>query len=210
MVMSDTECARCGSPMPARGVCPVCEISHDFGGAKASSAVEPAPEAPAPTPLGRLWQSGRLGALLAAFCFLAAAFVPLVYVKFLGTPGPRQPVTAVEMALAQGPFGRYLKSALVFALPGAALGLLQFVISRRTRAAMVSTRPLLLVVSLIPVVAAVMPLLKLAKRQRFDYGVGPALALVALGAVAGTLSALHFGRGVPDEHERERDDDEEE
>lgn len=196
--------------MPNGGVCPVCEIPHrpDDERAAVHTVIEPA----APTVLGRLWQSGRLAVAIAAACFALATFVPLVSVRQVHGATARMALTPLQMITAEGSYGKELKSVVLFALPGASLGLLQFLYSRRTRSVMLASRPLVLVVSVLPLVAAVLPVLKILKYQRFDYGLGPAMVLVGIGTVAGVVGAVQFGRGVSDppprrEHEHQDVDD---
>jgi hypothetical protein len=166
--------------------------------------------APAATALGRFWQSGRMGVALAAVCFLVATVVPLVTVQHPSGLLPRVAATPVQMLLGDGVYGRYLKSTILFALPTAGLALLSFLMSRRTRAVMLASRPLVLVVALIPAMAGVLPILKLAKRQLLRYSLGPAVVLIALGVFAGVVGALQFGNGVPEPRARGRDDDDDE
>jgi hypothetical protein len=202
--MTNTDCPRCGSPMVAGGVCPVCEIPHHADDGRAPAALEPA----APTALGRFFQSGRLAVLVAAAGFLGATVAPLVSVKHTGEPGARAWLTPAAMILSEGRYGRELRGATLIVLPGAALGLLSFLLSRRTRSAMLATRPLLLVVSALPLMAAVLAALRLGKHDRYDWAFGPGMALVALGACAGLLGALQFGRGTRDPAPRRARDDE--
>lgn len=204
--MQDIDCPRCGARMPGGGVCPVCEIPHHADDGRAPAKVEP----PAETLLGRLWQSGRLAAGVAALCFALATVVPLFSVQRVHGVAARVAVTPLQMITAEGPYGRELKSAVMLALPGAAFGLLSFLWSRRTRGVMLASRPLVLVVALIPAMAAALPVLKIQKHHRFEVSPGVGMALVALGVIAGGVGALRFGRGVPEAPPRRlRDEDEE-
>jgi hypothetical protein len=192
--------------MKRGGVCPVCEIPHSFP--DGHGPIEPL-VAPATTVLGRFWQSGRMGVALAAACFLVATVVPLVTVQHAGGLSPRVGATPLQMVLGDGVYGPYLKSTILFTLPAAGLALMSFLMSRRTRAVMLASRPLVLVVALIPALAGALPILKLAKRHVhvLRYSLGPAAVLIALGVFAGVVGALQFGNGVPEPAARGRDDD---
>ena len=75
---------------------------------------------------------------------------------------------------------------------------------------MLATRPLVLVVSILPVLAAVVPAARIAKHHRFEFAYEIGLALLACGAVAGIVGAIQFGNGVPTPPARrhaEEDDD---
>jgi hypothetical protein len=76
---------------------------------------------------------------------------------------------------------------------------------------MTATRPLVLVVSLLPAFSAVLQGLKLSRHPEILHGWAFGVAFLALGALAGSLGALQFGRGVPDPDPRRRhgDDDDE-
>ena len=223
-VMSDTECRRCGSPMVRGGVCPVCEMADDGASIAPPTAASSAAsgtagttvtvELPAATPLARLWQSGRLAVGVSAACFVLATVIPLVSVQRVGVVAPRVGRSALAMILGQGPFGREMHSSALLAVPAAAIALLSFLITRRTRSVMLATRPLLLAVAVIPLLAATLPVLKLDRRHRFDYELGPAVAVIALGTLAGVIGAVRFGRGTSDPPPRRRagrdeDDDQE-
>lgn len=203
------------------GVCPVCEMPDEpepvapapelaarnarAGAAAARGTVEPA----AATPLGRLWQSGRLAVGVAAACFVLATVIPLVTVQRvgLGVPtaaSPRVGKSPIAMITGEGPYGREMRSSAMLALPAAAIGLVSFLITRRTRAVMVASRPLVLAVAVIPLLAAGLPVLKLGKRHRFDYSMAPGMAVIALGALAGVVGAVQFGRGTTDPPPRRR------
>lgn len=191
------ECARCGAAADAaEGTCPVCELPLEPAGPSHVGDSSSASVQPAATLVGRLWQSGRLAVLVAAALFLVATFVPLVHVQRSHEVGPRVSASAYLLAMGEGVYGRELKSSVVLAIPAAALGLVSFVYSRRAGSHMRASRPLVLVVSLLPLAAAVLPLLRLARIDRFKYDPGPALVLVALGAVSGLLGGLRFGTGV--------------
>ncbi len=69
---------------------------------------------------------------------------------------------------------------------------------------MLASRPLVLAVTLFPVMAATLSVLKLDKHHRFDYGLGPAGVFVALGTIAGGPGAGLVGRGVKEAAPRSR------
>ncbi len=188
------------------GVCPVCEIPFHAEDGRAP----PPPEKPVDSFVGRLWQSGRL-ALLGAVTLLAlATVVPLLTVTRIDHLGPSASKSPLALITADGEYGRELKSTTLIAVPGAAFFLLTFLWSRRTRPDAVASRPLVLVVSLLPLMGAVMPVLKLGKHHRFDYSLGPAFGLIALATVMGVLAATRFGRGMPEPRRLLRRDDDSE
>lgn len=185
--------------MPKGGVCPVCELSDDVERAL-PGGVEP----PAPTTMGRFWQSGRAGLLLAAMLFAAASVVPLWSVQARPPALARVGVTAWEMIVGEGPLGTEMKSVVMVVVPAAALALFQLLLVRRTRSSMVASRPLMLVLALLPLVAGLVPALRLGRLQRRQYGAHAGMVLLGLGAALGALGASRFGAGVAPEPDRKR------
>jgi hypothetical protein len=189
--------------MPVGGVCPVCEIPHDAEDGAQRLTVE----RPADSVLGRFWQSGRLASLVAAVCFAFGTVVPFFSIQRADHLGAVVSKSVLDMLSAAEPYGRELKSTMLMAIPGAAVFLATMVWTRRTRSSMTASRPLLLVVAILPLVAAVFKLLVLGKHHRFEHTLGPGFALVAFGSIAGIVGAIQFGRGVSDEPGRRRDDE---
>ena len=191
--------------MTAGGVCPVCEIAHHAN----DGLAPPAPEKPAGTFTGRLWQSGRL-ALIAAVVLLGLATVaPLLNLQRADHLAPRVAKSTLALITADGLYGHEVKSTTLIAVPGAAFFLLTFVWSRRTRPVAVASRPLLLVTSLLPLMGAALLVLKIAKHHRFDYSFGPGFVLIVFGTAMGILAATQFGTGMPEPRRRfGRDEDE--
>lgn len=191
------ECAQCGAAADAAAVtCPVCELPLD-GSARANTSLQTT-EPEASTFAARAWQSGRGAVIAAAAFFVAATFAPLVTVQRAHEVGPRVRAAAWQLALGEGMYGAELKSAVVLAIPAAALGLLSFVWSRRSGPIMRASRPLVLVVSIIPLAAAVLPLMRMNRLERFKYEPGVAIGLVVLGTVLGVIGSMRFGTGVPE------------
>lgn len=188
-------------------VCPVCEIPFHAEDGRAPEA----PEKPVDSLLGRLWQSGRMALLCAVALLTLATVVPLLTVQRAHHIGSTVSKSPLALITADGEYGRELKSTTLIAVPGAAFFLLTFLWSRRTRPSAVAARPLVLAISLLPLMGAVMPVLKLGKHNRFEYSLGPAFALIALGTLMGILAATRFGRGLPEPrrslHRDDNDDD---
>ncbi len=193
--------------MPRGGVCPVCEMPHDPDAARSSIESGGHAEPEDASAIGRWWRSGRLAIAVASACFLTGTFLPLIYVQHRLGLLPRLSASPLDMISAAGPYGRELRSMVVFVIPATAAGLASFLLSRRHGSVMVATRPLVFVVALLPLIGAVLPVLKIAKHHRLNYSVGPGLVFVLVGVAAGLLGALTFGRGVPDPRPRDRDDD---
>lgn len=189
--MHEVACAHCGAMMKPEGHCPVCELPA-------------APSAPAqvpvdPSPLARWWRSGQLAVLLAAGSFLGSLFLPLMTRVPMVIDREVHPAVSVSpLDLAMGTYSAFKGQMTAWMLPGAGLFLLSLLRSRRRGAAMRASRLLVGVVSLMPLMSAVMPFLKLKKRG-VEAGVGPALALIVAGVAMGLLGALWFGRDVEDE-----------
>ncbi len=185
----------------------MCEIPYHANDGRAPDA----PETPAETFAGRLWQSGRLALLISVALFVMGTVLPLITVQRADHLGPRVAKSPIALITADGTYGTELKSATLIAVPGAAFFLLTFLWSRRTRSVALASRPLVLVTALLPLFGAVMPVLKLKKHLHFDYTWGPAIAFIALGTAMGVFAALRFGRGMPEPRRRSvlREDDDE-
>lgn len=189
--------------MRSGGVCPVCEIAHH-----ADDGLGPAPpEKPADTLFGRLWQSGRLALLAAIALLFAATVAPLLTVQRADHLGARVAKSPLSLITADGLYGHELKSTTLIAVPAAAFFLLTFLWSRRTRGVALASRPLVLVISLLPSMGAVLLFLKLGKHNRFEYTIGPGFALIVMATAMGIVAATRFGRGMPEARRRLRRDD---
>lgn len=166
-------------------------------------------EAPADSAVGRLWQSGRLAVLSAGVLLVASMFLPLLFVQRTDHLGPRVSKSPYEMITSEAPYGRELRSTTLLAVPGAAVALASFLASRRTRSVMLASRPLVLVVSLLPLLAAVFVVLRLGRHARFEHAYGPGFAFIVIAGVMGCVGATQFGRGVSDPPRRHNrlDDD---
>lgn len=195
--MSDTVCPRCGAEKPPAGPCAAC----------AFEAGEPATvahaRAVAPTSsLARWWESGRLSVLLAGLCLLGALGLPLLGGLTIRVDGEfHTDVTVRPWDLLMGTYPALRGRLSAWLLPGAGLFLLSLLRSRRTAPAMMATRPLIGTVSIAPVVALVLPILRLRDRGGAPV-VGAALALGALGVVLCWHAAAVFGRGMPERIEK--------
>jgi hypothetical protein len=188
--------------MKVGGVCPVCEIPHD-------AALAPARPEPAPAPgvLQRHWDSGRLPVIVAVLCFAAAVFLPLARgVRLRNTQGREVVVDVQPYDLASATYPALHGRMTAWFLPGAALFLLSMLRSRRTGSAMAASRPVVAVVSLAPLISAVMPFLLLKKHGQSP-DVGPAALVILLGVVLGVLGATRFGQGVPEKPRPGSDED---
>jgi hypothetical protein len=181
--------------MTAGAVCPVCEIPYHANDGRSPT---PPVERPAPTFVGRLWQSGRLALSICVALLALGTFVPILNLQRANHLGPRVSKTPFELITAEGTYGTELKSTTLIAVPGAAFFLLTFLWSRQTRSAALASRPLVLAISLLPLLGAVMPVLKLGKHDRYDYHFGPAYVLILLATVFGVIAALRFGNGLPE------------
>lgn len=191
--MDETTCRHCGATMQPDEPCPVCELP-------ASST--PSGELIERPLLARLWRSGQLPVGAAALAFLGALFTPLLTRVPMVVDREWRPDTAVRpLDLALNTFPALRGQLTAWMLPGAAVFLLSLLRSRRDGASMRASRMLVAVVSLAPLLSALMPWLKLKKRG-VDAGLGPAFALVAVGVVFGLLGALWFGRDVEDRGRR--------
>jgi len=193
--MTDTACPRCGFPEPQTEVCPICD-----------QPVEVRAERPAGTLASRALQNGSAGLLGAVAVLVAALAVPLLTLEQRGVAGSRARVSIWSMINAEGRYGAETKSMVLLAVPGAAFFLLSFVLSRRTRRAAASSRPLVFVVSILPVMAVALPPLRLQRHESLVWSFGPAYALVMVAAALGVSSALHFGTGMPEPRPRARID----
>lgn len=179
-------CPHCGAERTVALTCPVCELKYDAHA-----------EAAAPTALGRAWQSGRLALGLAAGLLAVALFVPFATMKLLSiADSPAQPVTLLDMALQSGPLGREIKSVTVLAVPFAAALMAQFLFTRTTGSAMRASRPLLFMVSVLPLVSMFTGFLRLKKSIRHEVALSFAPAFVAAATVLGIFAAIKFGTGV--------------
>ena len=191
--MSDTVCARCGAEKPPIGPCAVCAFeAGDSAAVAPTSADAPASE------LARWWESGRLSVLLAGLCFLGALGLPLLSGLTLRVGGELATnVTVRPWDLLMGTYPALRGRLSAWLLPGAGLFLLSLLRSRRAAPAMMATRPLIATMSLGPVVALVLPIVRLRDRGGTPV-VGAALALGALGVVLCWHAAVVFGRGMPE------------
>lgn len=186
--MSDAHCPHCGAERTNGLTCPVCELKYDAHA-----------ETPAPTAMGRAWQSGRL-ALGVSVAFLTAALV--VPFATMTSPlianSPTIPVTLLDMGLQSGPLAREIKSFTVLAVPFSAALMAQFLFTRTTGRAMRATRPAIFMLALLPLFSMVTGFLRLKRGGRWEVHIGIAPALVAAATVLGLLAALRFGNGVPE------------
>lgn len=186
--MSDAHCPHCGAERTNALTCPVCELKYDEHA-----------EAPAPTPAGRAWQSGRL-ALGGAVALLAVALmVPFATMTSpLIANSPSIPVTLLDMGLQSGPLAREIKSFTVLAVPFSAALMAQFLFTRTTGRAMRATRPAILMLALLPLFSMVTGFLRLNRGGRWQVHMSVAPAFVAAACVLGLLAATRFGNGVPE------------
>jgi hypothetical protein len=197
--MTEAHCPHCGADRTGGLTCPVCELKYE-------AHTEP----PAATPMGRLWQSGRLALGLAAASLAVAMAVPFAMLRSKLIPNaPAVPVTLADMVLQTGPFPREVKSFTVLAVPFAAAVMVQFLFSRTTGRSMRASRPVLFVLALLPAASMVTGFLRLTRGARFEVSLGPAAAIVGLATVLTYVGALRFGRGVPEVKARRRDHDDE-
>jgi hypothetical protein len=191
--MSDPVCARCGAAKPADGPCAAC--AFEVGDAPA--VAHAAGDAPA-SALARWWESGRLSVLLAGLCLLGALGLPLLGGLSMRVDGAFvSDLTVRPWDLLMGTYPALRGRLSAWLLPGAAIFLLSLLRSRRTAPSMMATRPLIATVSLAPVVALVLPIVRLRDRGGSPV-VGAALALGALGVVLCWHAAAVFGRGMPE------------
>jgi len=191
--MSDTVCARCGAEKPADGPCAACAFEAGEPAAVGHAHVE----APS-SELARWWESGRLSVLLAGLCFLGALALPLLGGLTIRVEGEfLTGVTVRPWDLLMGTYPALRGRLSAWLLPGAGIFLLSLLRSRRTAPAMMATRPLIASMSLAPVVALVLPIVRLRTRGGAP-AVGAALALGALGVVLCWHAASVFGRGMPE------------
>ena len=193
--MSDNICARCGVEKPPVGPCAACAFE---AGEPATVARAAAPA----SPIARWWESGRLSVLLAGLCLLGALGLPLLGGLTIRVDGEfHTNVTVRPWDLLMGTYPALRGRLSAWLLPGAGLFLLSLLRSRRTAPAMMATRPLIGTVSIAPVVALVLPILRLRDRGGTPV-VGAALALGALGVVFCWHAAAVFGRGMPERIEK--------
>lgn len=193
--MREVACAHCGAMMSPDERCPVCELP---------AAAAPSTVPMHASPLARWWANGQLAVAAAATLFLASCALPLlqrVPMVLNRELDPNGSLTPLDLA-----FGRYalLRGTMTaWMLPGAALFLLMLLRTRRTGSAMHASRVLVAVVSLAPMLSAVLPLMKLQKRG-LSVEAGPAMAVIVLGVVMGLVGAVRFGGAQVDEaHDRE-------
>jgi hypothetical protein len=190
--MSDAHCPHCGADRTDALACPVCELRYDVH-------VDP----PAPTALGRLWQSGRLALGLAGASLLVATATPFAYLKSRLIPNaPEIPVSVAEMAMQSGPLARDVRSFTVLAIPFAAAAMVQFLFSRTTGRAMRASRPVIFVLAVLPLVSVFTGFKRLQRGGRFDVSPGVAGALVLVSAVLAVIAGTRFGRGVAEARPR--------
>jgi len=158
--------------------------------------------------VARVWHTGQLGVVLAAAAFAGALPLPLaggVQVRDgRGQVSVDVWVRPLDYVLGTYPSLHGRMSAWL--LPGAALFLLHILRSRRGGSVMQAARPLVMVVSLAPLVSVVLPLLRL-RRLGVEARPGAALGLVAVGVVLGLVAAARFGRDVPDPVKKRAPDD---
>ena len=191
--MSETQCARCGHAKPADGPCAACAFEAGEGSAVPGGQ----PEATV-SPLAAWWQSGRLSVLLAGLCFLGALGLPLLGGLTMRVGSEvRLHVTVRPWDLLVGTYPALRGRLSAWLLPGAGIFLLSLLRSRRTAPAMMATRPLLASMSLAPVVALALPIVRLRDRGGAPV-VGAALGLGALGVLLCWHAAAVFGRGMPE------------
>lgn len=202
--MSETVCSRCGAPKPADGPCAACA----FEAGEPTAVARPGGD-PAPSGVAGWWQSGRLSVLLAGLCFLLALFVPLVTGLTIRVDQEfRTGVSVRPWDLMMGTYPALRGRLSAWLLPGAGIFLLSLLRSRRTAPTMMATRPLVGTVSLAPIVALALPIVRLRSHGGAP-AVGAALALGALGVVLCWHAAAVFGRGMPETLAKvvERDDE---
>lgn len=191
--MSQTVCARCGAQKPDDGPCAACA----FESGEPATVAHARGDAPA-SALARWWESGRLSVLLAGLCFLGALGLPLVGGLAMRVGAEvHADVTVRPWDLLVGAYPALGGRLSAWLLPGAGLFLLSLLRSRRTALAMMATRPLIASMSLAPMVALVLPIVRLRGRGGTP-AVGAALALGALGVVLCWHAAAVFGRGMPE------------
>lgn len=188
--MREVACAHCGAMMPPDEACPVCELH---------AAAAPSEVPLDPSPFTRWWRNGQLSVGAAAALFLTATFlpllhrVPLVVNRELDPDGRLSPLD-----LALGSYAPLRGAMTAWMLPGAALFLASLLRSRRAPSAMRASRLLVAVVSLAPLLAALTPIMKL-RRRGIEVGVGPAMALIAIGVLLGLAGAYRFGHDDRDD-----------
>lgn len=204
--MSETTCTRCGAAKPADGPCAACA----FEAGEPASVARPDSGTSA-SPIALWWASGRLSVLLAGACFLLALFLPLISGITIRVDGEFHTGVSVRpWDLVMGTYPALRGRMSAWLLPGAGLFLLSILRSRRTAPTMMATRPLIATVSLAPVVALAMPIVRLRSHGGTPT-VGAALALGALGVVLCWHAAAVFGRGMPEKLvkvvEKDEDDD---
>jgi hypothetical protein len=222
--MSARTCPHCGATRGEGPTCSVCELPYEAQSTPPSRTEEgrasqtddartsPVDRIPtAPTFVGALWQSGRLAMIVAAVAFGVGAMVPFAYLTSQLIPGsPAIPVTLAEMGLQLGPLAREVRAPTALAVLFSSVVLLQFLFSRTSGRAMRASRPMLYVLSLLPLVSLGTAWMRLRRAARFEVAPGPAAVLVLLGAGLGLVAALRFGTGVPDKPPRSaRTDDDE-
>ncbi len=135
--------------------------------------------------------------MLAVVCFVAAFLLPIATVRKI-PDGPLAAVSPMHMALEWGPYARETKALTMLALPLASAALVQFLLTRTTGRAMRASKPLLMMMSVLPLMAIGLGILRLERGARFLYSLGPSLWFVLGGSVLGLVSTLRFGRGVPE------------
>ena len=202
--MSETVCARCGAEKPGDGHCAACA----FDAGEPAAVGHAHAEAPA-SELARWWSSGRLSVLLAGLCFLGAMGLPLLGGLTMRVDGEfLTNVTVRPWDLRMGTYPALRGRLSAWLLHGAVIFLLSLLRSRRTAPTMMATRPLIASMSLAPIVALVLPIVRLRDRGGAPV-VGAALALGALGVVLCWHAASVFGRGMPERIVKvvEHDDD---
>jgi hypothetical protein len=191
--MTDIECSRCGARVASGRVCPVCETPYSEASRPRSDALDAPGE---DTALARWWRSGQLAVALAAGWYALAMVLPVMSgVGLREGSEVRLDVSVRPLDLALGTFPALRGQMTAWFLPGAVLFLLQLLRSRRTGSAMASSRPLLAVMALGPLVSVAMPLLRLRK-QAMSPTPGIALIAVIAGAMMCGIAALRFGNGV--------------
>lgn len=175
----------------------MCELPQDAVGAPPAS-----PRADeAPSGLLRLWRSGQGPVGAAVLCHLLALVLPFVTVA---SGGSSRTVSPLALMLGNDPL---LRGKMIWLVPATAAFLTQMLASRRTRPVMEASRPLVLVVSLAPLVGVALPYLLFQKRH-LEPALGPSALMVLVGVALGVLGALRFGVGAPEEKPRRRRDDE--
>jgi hypothetical protein len=199
--MADIECSRCGARVTSGSVCPVCETPYGEASRPRNDAVDAPGEEAA---LARWWRSGQLAVAMAAGWYALAIVLPVMSgVGLREGSEVRLDVSVRPLDLALGTFPALRGQMTAWFLPGAVLFLLQLLRSRRTGSAMGSSRPLLAVMALGPLVSVAMPLLRLRK-QGMSPTPGIALIAVLVGATLCGFAALRFGNGVAEAAPRSR------